>query len=218
MFSRQGAQDYGDVWPRNSLCCSVGTCGHRAPAPARVCTDSHRPSWNSKACWYAQVSPAEPGRLTAFSLRTTVHPPSPENRPAGQVCSARTKAKSSRVARKRWAGSPLLTLLWGVQSVLQRPPAWASRPQLGLQWKKASPYSKKEKKKHLNKHVPSPPPDTAQESNGGQLNPIQVQRPPWQEEPQLYKAVMLLIHMYIYFILSLTSNGDSKRHTKKAEE
>ena len=44
--------------------------------------------------------------------------------------------------------------------------------------------------------MPSPPADTVQGSNEGQSNHIQVQRPPWWEEPQLDKVVVFLTHTH----------------------
>lgn len=51
VFGRQGAQDCGEVWLRNSLCCSGRTCHHTAPPSARVCTGSPGPSWDFKGNW-----------------------------------------------------------------------------------------------------------------------------------------------------------------------
>ena len=79
--------------------------------------------------------------------------------------------------------------------------------------------------------MPSPPADTVQGSNEGQSNHIQVQRPPWWEEPQLDKVVVFLTHTHArarartrththththtLSILSLMHDGDSKNAARK---
>lgn len=76
VFGRQGAQGCGDVWLRNSLCCSDGTCHHTALPPARVCTGSPGPFWDSKGNWCVW------GQSTRLGFPSTppIHHPGPEER------------------------------------------------------------------------------------------------------------------------------------------
>lgn len=182
------------------------------PSSCRSCTGSHRPFWNSKVTGYARVNPAQPGHLTGFSLHTTIHSPSP--RTVRQARSAQGNSRSSRVAGKCRAGPPWLTLCGKAGYKDHWPGPQGLREGLSAE----ESISLIQDRSCFNKQVPSPPPDTSQGRDDGQSNQTRVQRPPWPEEPQLYKVVVFLTYAYANFILSLMRDGDSKRHIKKGEE
>ena len=133
-----------DVWPQNSLLLGgLGEGTHTAPAPGRVYTGSYMPSCNAKVCWCAPGGPAQPGHLTVFCHHTTLCPPGPNSSPAGPGSAEPGQWQKAAVGLGNAGQALLCSLSFGVCKAGCRDPAWASRPPLDLQWKKASLKSKK---------------------------------------------------------------------------
>ena len=143
-LGKQGAQDGGCVAPEQSvLLGGLGEGTHTAPAPGRVYTGSYMPSCNAKVCWCAPGGPAQPGHLTVFCHHTTLCPPGPKSSPAGPGSAEPGQWQKAAVGLGNAGQALLRSLSFGVCKAGCRDPAWASRPPLGLQWKKASLKSKK---------------------------------------------------------------------------
>ena len=87
MFGRQGAQDGGDVWPRQSvLLCGLGKGTHLWPRSPSSWESLHRllqALLQRRSVLVCPGGPAQPGHLTVLSHHTIPHPPGPKSSSTG---------------------------------------------------------------------------------------------------------------------------------------